>query len=99
MACMCAEEAVGNAQCQECVAAKVALTQASFVHAGRGAGDAEDRRQVVQVIQGDEDDEITKRNLTPLSLSEVSVVSHAPLPKNAERSFPAKIVFSFLLYA
>lgn len=79
----------------------MASTVASFVHVRREGGDAADRRRLVQVIQGDEDedDEITKQNLTPLFLSEVSVVSHAPLPKNAERSFPTTIMFLFSLCA
>lgn len=53
----------------------------------------EDRRRLIQVIQGDENDEIAEPD------TRFSVVSLAPLPESSERTFAAKIMFPFLLCA
>lgn len=70
MACMCAGEAVGNTQCQEWDEAKWPQHRPPlFMRKGRRWRGGPGRRERVQVIQGDDDDEITKQNLTPLSFS------------------------------
>lgn len=67
---MCAGEAVGNTQCQVWDEAKWPQHRPLlFMRKGRRWRGGPGRRECVQVIQGDDDDEITKQNLTPLCFS------------------------------